>query len=257
MKRKILAMACGAMATMLAGSVMAMDASAQRYAQMLASGGVSSMQRAAEEIFNQSLTDQELLDVMAETLAQKFGTNTGETYVDTMSWLCKALANSGNGRYKALLEEKGEKAANHKQKGYCKGGADKLPKGVAPYVVGSVDLERYKEGGAAYAGGGAGTAKAPAAAAPARAPGAKADFSLVKEGMSMEEVYSTIGEPTATSSHMTGKAFRPFNFSGKDNVRQTALYKGVGRIVFSNSSAYTSTYRVIEIVPDPTETGFP
>ncbi|HTP39226.1 MAG TPA: hypothetical protein VMI92_06585 [Steroidobacteraceae bacterium] len=257
MSRKILTVACALSAGLLVSTAYGMDASAQRYAQMLASGGVSSMQRAAEEIFNQSLTDQELLDVTAETLAEKFTTNTGETFVDTMAWLCKALGNSGNGRYKALLTDIGGKATQRKEKGYCKKGADNLPKGVAPYVVGSINLDNYKEGGSAYAGGGAAKPAAAAPAAPARAPGAKADFSLVKEGMSMEEVYSTIGEPTATTSRMTGKAFRPFNFSGKDNVRQTALYKGVGRIVFSNSSAYTSTYRVIEIVPDPTETGFP
>jgi len=68
---------------------------------------------------------------------------------------------------------------------------------------------------------------------------------------------SLIGEPTATTSRMTGKAFRPFNFSGKDNVRMYALYKGVGRLVLSNTSAYTSTYRVIEVIADTTETGFP
>lgn len=256
MTRKILSVACALSAGLLVSSAYGMDASAQRYAQMLASGGVSSMQRAAEEIFEQSLTDQELLDVTAEALTQNYAKNSGETYADSMSWLCKALGNSGNGRYKSLLMEVTAKASNRKEKKYCDKAADNLPKGVAPYAAGSVDLERYKEGGAAYTGGGA--SKAPVAAARSvPAPGAKADFSLVKEGMSMEEVYSLIGQPSATTSKMTGKAFRPFNFSGKDNVRQYALYKGVGRLVFSNSSAYTSTYRVIEIVPDPTETGFP
>ena len=72
-------------------------------------------------------------------------------------------------------------------------------------LIAFTNLERYKEGGAAYAGGGGGAKPAPAQAAPARAPGAKADFSLVKEGMSMEEVFSTIGEPTATTSRMTGE----------------------------------------------------
>ncbi len=216
---------------------------------MLASGGVSSMQRAAEEIFAQSLTDQELLDVAAEVLAQNYSKNTGETFVDSMSWLCKSLGNSGNGRYKELLADIAKHASAKKLVKYCDKAADGLPKGVAAYVAGSVNLDKYKEGGSAVA-----SAAKPAAKA---ASGGKADFSLIKEGMSMEEVASLIGEPTTTTSKMTGKAFRPFNFSGKDNVRMYALYKGVGRLVLSNTSAYTSTYRVIEIVPDPTETGFP
>ncbi len=53
---------------------------------MLASGGVSSVQRGAEEIYNQGISDQELLDVAAEVLAQNYNKNTtGETFVDSMS----------------------------------------------------------------------------------------------------------------------------------------------------------------------------
>ncbi len=71
---------------LLAGAASAMDESMQRYAQMLASGGVSSVQRGAEEIYNQGISDQELLDVAAEVLAQNYNKNTtGETFVDSMS----------------------------------------------------------------------------------------------------------------------------------------------------------------------------
>jgi hypothetical protein len=233
-----------------------LDVSTQRYAQMLASGGVSSMQRAGEEIFNQGLKDQELLDVAAEALAQNYAKNTGETYVDAMSWLCKALGNSANGRYQELLTDVAKKASNRKLSKYCEKGAGSLPKGAAAYVAGSVNLDRYKEGGAAY---GAASAQATPKPTPAAAPApvGKADFSLVKVGMTMAEAVTLIGEPTNTSSHVTGKAFRPFNFTGKGSVRSSALYKGVGRLVLSNDSAYSSTQRIVEIVPDPTETGFP
>lgn len=236
---------------LLADQAMAMDESMQRYAQMLASGGVSSMRRGAEEIFNQSLQDQELLDVAAEVLAQNYNKNTGETYADSIAWVCKALGNAGNGRYKALLTEVGDKATAKKVRRHCDKAAGNLPKGVEPYVVGSVNVDRYKEGGGATA-----TAK-PAAKSASTGAARNVDFGKIREGMSMEEVESLIGPPTAMSSHITGKAFRPFNFSGKDSVRSYALYKGVGRLVLSNSSAYTSTYRVIEIVNDSTETGYP
>lgn len=237
---------------LVAGGASAMDESMQRYAQMLASGGVSSVQRGAEEIVNQSINDEELLDVAAEVLAQNYNKNPGESYVDSMAWVCRALGNSGDGRYKALLEDVADKASARKVGKYCKKGAGNLPKGVQPYVVGSTNLDKYKSGGSAASA----PAKSAKSAPPATA-SRNVDFSKVREGMSMEEVESLIGPPTAMNSRMTGKAFRPFNFSGKDSMRSYALYKGVGRLVLSNSSAYTSTYRVIEIVNDPTETGFP
>lgn len=72
----------------------------------------------------------------------------------------------------------------------------------------------------------------------------------------MQQVYSIIGPPTSTNSHITGKAFIPFNFRGKDSYRSIAHYKGQGRIVFSNSSAYSSDQRVLEVQVDPNESGF-
>jgi hypothetical protein len=253
MKTMMMSAAVGVL-LVAAGPAGAMDESMQRYAQMLASGGVSSVQRGAEEIYNQGLSDQELLDVAAEVLAQNYNKNTtGETYVDSMAWVCRALGNTGNGRYKALLEDVADKSGARKVQKHCKKGAGNLPSGVAPYTVGTINLEKYKSGGSA------GTAAPKAGKAPpvAATPSRNVDFSKIREGMTMEEVESLIGPPTAMNSRMTGKAFRPFNFSGKDSVRSYALYKGVGRLVLSNSSAYTSTFRVIEIVADPTETGFP
>src|SRR3546814_16993855 len=74
--------------------------------------------------------------------------------------------------------------------------------------------------------------------------------------MSMQQVYSIIGPPTSTNSHITGKAFIPFNFRGKDSYRSIAHYKGQGRIVFSNSSAYSSDQRALEVHMDPNASGF-
>jgi hypothetical protein len=257
--RTIVVLVAASALVLVFGTAGAMDDSSQRYAQMLASGGVSSVQRAAEEIYNQAISDQELLDVAAEVLVQNYNKNTtGETFVDSMAWVCRALGNSGNGRYKALLTDVSDKAGARKVQKHCKKGAGNLPKGVEPYAVGSISLDKYKSGGSGASTSTSTSAPAKSAAAStAPAPSRNVDFSKIREGMTMEEVESLIGPPTAMNSRMTGKAFRPFNFSGKDSVRSYALYKGVGRLVLSNSSAYTSTYRVIEIVNDPTETGYP
>jgi hypothetical protein len=233
-----------------------LDEAGTRYVKMLANGGPSSIRSAAESIYNTANTDQDVLDAAAETLAQNYRKNpSSETYADAMAWLCRALGNSGNARYKAVVEDVANNAESRKLKKHCDRAAGDLPKaaGATPYVAGSFDLSKYKDG-AAGATPVATAAAAPAGAAPAAA---GKGFSIVKEGMSKEEVEALIGVPTAVTSHITGKAFRPFNFKGSDTHRTIALYKGVGRIIYSNSSAYTSTYRVVEIVNDSSESGYP
>lgn len=55
-------------------------------------------------------------------------------------------------------------------------------------------------------------------------------------GMSESDVQAILGPPTTTSSHMTGKAFNPWNFSGRDTVRVVYHWAGVGRVEFSQGS---------------------
>ena len=90
----------------------------------------------------------------------------------------------------------------------------------------------------------------PAIPVPADSP-----FAKIKKGMGMNEVYATIGTPTDTSSHITGKQFIPYYYGG-DTHRVEALYKGQGRIVFAPRHAFTSDLEVVEINYDPNERGF-
>lgn len=233
-----------------------LDEAGTRYVKMLANGGPSSMRSAAESIYNTGNADQDVLDAAAEALLSNYRKNpTSETWADSMAWLCRALGNSSNARYQAVVAEVADKAESRKLKKHCDRAAGDLPKGGSPYVAGSFDLAKYKEGADAAPAVAATPAAGGAAPAAAAAPGKS--FSVVKEGMSKEEVEALIGVPTAVNSHITGKAFRPFNFKGSDTHRVIALYKGVGRIIYSNSSAYTSTYRVIEVVEDSSESGYP
>lgn len=234
-----------------------LDEVGTRYVKQFANGGPSSIRSAAESIYQTGNSDQDVLDAAAETLLTNYRKNpTSETYADSMAWLCRALGNTGNARYKAVVEDVAKNAESRKLKKHCDKAAGDLPKTAATsYVAGSFNLAQYKDGadGAAPA-----VAAAPAAPAAGAAPaGAAKSFAVVKEGMSKEEVEALIGVPTAVTSHITGKAFRPFNFKGSDTHRVISLYKGVGRIIYSNSSAYTSTYRVVEIVNDSSESGYP
>jgi hypothetical protein len=246
----------GGLTCLVALNAWGLDEVGTRWVKLLANGGPSSIRSTAESIYNTATTDQEVLDAAAETLLSNYRKNpNSETYADAMAWLCRALGNSGSARYQPVVAEVSKTAENRKIKRYCDRAAGDLPKsGADAYVAGSFDLSKYKEGA-----DGAVAAAAPAAAsAVAAAPAAAGKgFSVVKEGMSKEEVEALIGPPTAVTSHITGKQFRPFNFKGADTHRIVALYKGVGRIIYSNSSAYTSTYRVLEVVNDSSESGYP
>jgi outer membrane protein assembly factor BamE (lipoprotein component of BamABCDE complex) len=81
-------------------------------------------------------------------------------------------------------------------------------------------------------------------------------FAKIKVGMSEGQVASILGQPTSEGAYATGKNFIPFHFSGSDNVRKAMHYKGMGIIVVSNDSAYSSGYSVSDIEYDPNEQGY-
>lgn len=81
-------------------------------------------------------------------------------------------------------------------------------------------------------------------------------FARVKMGEERDQVFAEIGQPTSMSSYITGKAWIPYHFSGSDEHRLAAHYKGVGIITFGNDSAYTSGYSVVDIEYDPNEPGY-
>ena len=185
-----------------------------------------------------------------------------------------ALGASGNSRYRPVLDRiENDKSVHRKARGHCEKAAKGLPKNVSnPYVAGTVNLEQLRNppppppppAPAAKGKKGAKTATAapaappPPAPAPAAAPEArKVDFSLIKEGMSQQEVDALIGPPTAQTQRLTGKQWQPFNFGARDLQRLYYLYKGVGRIEFSMKSGYEGVFRVIKVSPDPAETGYP
>jgi len=100
-------------------------------------------------------------------------------------------------------------------------------------------------------------ASAPAAASqPAIPIPPDSPFAKVKNGEDMQQVFADIGRPTSQYSYITGKSFIPFHFSGSDDHRMDAHYKGLGVITFSNDSAYSSGMSVEEIDYNPKETGF-
>ena len=241
-----LALACTAL------QAHALDASGQRYVNQLVQGGPVSIREAAQNIYHSGYRDTETLDVAAEVLLQKYRSAADSTSADALAWVCKALGASGNGRYKPVLDEVVANSNNGKLDRHCEKAADSLSAGGAAYRAGSVNLDAYRSGKGR-----------PAANAPAVAPTQVAmaqgsgSFSDIRSGMSMDEVNALLGAPSATYTHQTGKAWIPFNFKGKDVARVVSLYKGKGRITFSQESVYANVWRVMEVTNDPNESGYP
>jgi hypothetical protein len=227
-------------------------AASQRTIDMLVRGGPESQRQAAQDIYNGIERNPDVLDVLAEVLAQGYQ-RPGNMQVDATSWMCKALGASGQPRYRSLLRQIIDTATERKVRKYAQQSLEMLPSGEAePYVPGTVDLNRLRDLPARVEQPPPPSKGDPGPATTAR-PG---DFSVVRHGMSMEEVVDLIGPPTATTSRVTGKAWAPFYYGG-DTARMFALYKGRGRIVFSNDSRYAPVWRVIEVVEDPRESGYP
>ena len=224
----------------------ALDESGKYYLTLMTQGGPQSIRRAAQGVVQSGEKSTEVLDVLAEILLQN-ARQPGNTYIDAMAWVTKALGGSGNPRYRsALLEVSKDKAVHKKTRKYAKKAMKQVGKAEAEqYVKGTIDLAAKR---AEYA------------AAEETEVAASGDYKPITSaviGMNQNEVITLCGPPTTTTSHMTGKAFKPFNFRGNDTLRTILIYKGQGRIVLSNTSSYSNSYTVLEVVVNASESGYP
>jgi len=235
-------------ALLFSTSGFALNAVQQRYIDMLTSGGPISIRNAAESVYNTGDRDRTVLDAMAEVLLENYKKSDRDD-VDAMSWIAKALGRSGNARYHDVLKEAADKGGHWKLKKYAGQALEELG--------GAGSAEQYRRGMVSLAALRNEARRTERVKAPAVRRGAYHPLSTVKKGMSMQEVYDLVGPPTATTTYQTGKAWIPFNFRGRDSVRTVALYKGQGRVVFSNQSNYSSGWRVMEVQLNKNESGYP
>lgn len=224
-------------------AIAALSAGDQYNLQQLLSGNPVSIRAAARNIYHQGGASRQVLDTVAEIVLEH-ATEQGRTYVDALSWGCKALAKSGNKRYyDAVHQVANDGKANGKLRKYCSRAASDLGGPAGP---------QYKKGMVSL-----GEMKTQAGSAPTPAPsGHYKPISVVKAGMSMQEVETLCGPPTSSHSYQTGKAWIPFHFKGNDDYRTEFHYKGQGSITFSNTSAYTSGMRVKTVRLNPSDSGF-
>lgn len=229
----------------------------QRNIERIVNGGSYSIKDASEDIYRSGGNNPEVLDILSEVLLRNYKKSDSE-YVDALSWACKALGNSNQARYRDTLTEVAQNADHRKLRKYASNALNQLPKTEASqYVKGSasiakIDTSRNAEIETA-------TVRKPenTQAANEGKKGTLQPISEIKKGMSMDTVYALAGPPDATTSRETGKRWIPFNFKGGDIRRTEALYKGQGRVVFSNTDQYSNNWRVLEVHLNPEESAYP
>jgi hypothetical protein len=169
--------------------------------------------------------------------------------------VAKALGNSRNPRYYNTLNEVANSNAHAKLRKYAK---------KAQQQVGSHSGEQYQKGTLNLAtlstleqpnsAPATATAKVPVAQSGTSKSSSKSGLNLVRAGMSIQEAYDLAGPPTHTAK-VRGKGRLLFNLKLKDFTRQVLLYKGEGRIECSDD--VFSASRVLEVILDPSEDGYP
>lgn len=232
----------------LSGAALALDAAEQRYVDMLTDGSMRSVKSASQDIFNTGEDNPAVLDHLAEVLLKNYaGAPNGD--IDALSWAAKALGKSRNPRYRDTLSTvANSSSANKKLRKYASQSLENLSSSTVPqYQRGSASAKKTSSKAAT-------TSRSRTSAATSST---GQSLSAVKKGMSMAEAYALVGEPTSSTGHVTGKAWIPFNFKGSDTARQYSLYKGKGRIIFTNRSYYDHTWQVYEVQIDASESGYP
>lgn len=240
MKRIILSIMLG----LICSVAQAVDVVGQRYIDQMTKGGITSIKQAAQSIYNTGEGNTKVLDVAAEVLIQRHLT-TSKGDFDTLAWVAKAIGKSRNGRYHSILKTVVDSEAHGKIRKYAKRALNEIGEASGKqYKKGSVNLAKLRKSKSKKSKS-------------ARKGSGNQKLSVIREGMSMGDVFDLVGQPTATTQHQTGKAWIPFNFGAKDVVRSVALYKGKGRVVFSHSGHNVASGKVLEVVIDPQESGYP
>ncbi len=230
----------------------------RQYVNQILCGDAAGLRAASQAMQRSRESHQLVLDLLAEALLRQLPTPSTPSHIDACAWACKALAASGNPRYRNVLDTiVATPRVNPKLRKYATQSRRALranPR-VAPYQRGDLNIGSLREQVGAQAPAPFGDPVVVDSPPPGAATTPTGDFSKIREGMTQQEVYAILGVPTSTGSHITGKSFSPFYYGG-DGARLIARYKGMGEISFNRKGAYGRTWYVLTITSNPAETGY-
>lgn len=91
-----------------------------RYVKLLRSGNLRSKTDAGKLMVREGVKDTAVLDVVEQELLKGYlASGDDRAAVEAMSWLCKALGASGNGKYRGTLQTVAQKAPHRKLQKYA------------------------------------------------------------------------------------------------------------------------------------------
>ena len=219
---------------LLSTPLFALNAQEERYLRILSHDGIGAVKEVSQSVYKTREDNQQVLDQIAEQLLKRHRTAT-KYDVDALAWATKALMQSSNRRYYTALEIVAYSDAPKKLRKYAKKGFKMLKK---------PEGEQYALGMAA------GTTVAAEATTPTKENTGTVSFEGIVTGMTLDEVQTLIGAPDSMQVYETDKGWVPFDYEGGDTVRQEAVYKNKGRIIYSNNDKDSGDdYKVSEVLP--------
>lgn len=211
-----------------------LNAKADAAAMLLISDHLHDVKLGAKIVHNENLMEREVLDVVAERLAVYFSSGHQlDDQTDTVSWLAKALGNSGDPRYRGLLERVKEDAkSSFSRRRYGK---------VVDYVDDALRSLREEQVDAFQPIHQSTESLRSAVTALRAAPGVT-DELAVSEGTSLEDVYTRLGMPEQVGQYLN-RRYVPL--AGRVNFQSLELRYGQNAIRFNHDEGY---WKVVEVV---------
>lgn len=244
----------------------ASELTSQQHIDQLLQGSSDAIRKAAQSMHQARVQDRQTLDIAAQLLAQNAPSARDNDSADALAWVCKALAQSRDGRYKSIVAQVGDSAPNRKLKKHCAKAARSLPLSAESFFPGSIDLNQYRYGAAPVPAPAQVPVAVPAThayvAAPVMAPAypvqpvampmhapvaAVSPFSRIQPGMSLEEVTALVGKAADISTRPTMQALNPLNITHRNATHKIHSFPGYGTVTFSQPNTFTGTWRVVEV----------
>jgi hypothetical protein len=107
----------------------------------IAKGDWQAIKFIAQQLTDLEKPDTKLLDALSQFLIENYVHNLDNEQIDVLAWICRALGQSNNSRYKTILEIVAKHTTNQKLKNYAISASNKLTNTAIPYVINSISFQ--------------------------------------------------------------------------------------------------------------------
>lgn len=108
----------------------------------IAKGEWLAIKSIAQELEAAEKPNTRILDALSQFLMEMHLYNLDSEKIDVLSWICRALGHSNNGRYKLLLQNITAQITNKKLYTYAEPASKEIKQTAAPYVINSINFQQ-------------------------------------------------------------------------------------------------------------------